>query len=147
MMDGDRPVVCPHRHAGNGTARGKIAMSVTERTPRASKILPIGRRKELEYYEFGAEDRDAHPLIFHYGLPGSGYVASLAHELAQQLGVRIIAPNRPGCGNSTFDPIRKLTDWPGVIIRLADALRIDRATVVGVSSGGAYACALGHRCP
>jgi pimeloyl-ACP methyl ester carboxylesterase len=122
-------------------------MTVSERTHLASKILLIGRRKELEYYEFGAEDSDAHPILYHYGLPGSGYEASLAHGVAKQLGVRIIAPNRPGCGNSTFDPNRKLTDWADIIIRLADALRVDRATVVGVSSGGAYACALGHLCP
>jgi pimeloyl-ACP methyl ester carboxylesterase len=122
-------------------------MTETERTHLASKILLIGRRKELEYYEFGAEDKDAHPILYHYGLPGSGYEASLAHEVAKQLGVRIIAPNRPGCGNSTFDPNRKLTDWPAVVIQLADALRLDRATVVGVSSGGAYACALGYQCP
>ena len=120
-----------------------IAMATSERSHLESKVLPIGRGKELEYYEFGAEDRDAHPIIFHYGLPGSGYMASLAHGVAKQLGVRIIAPNRPGCGRSTFDPNRKLTDWPGAIVRLADALGVDRATVVGVSSGGAYACSLG----
>jgi pimeloyl-ACP methyl ester carboxylesterase len=112
-----------------------------------SKLLPLGRRKELEYYEFGSQDRDAHPVLFQYGLPGSGCMASLAHGAAEQLGLRVIAPNRPGCGRSTFDPNRKLTDWAGVIVRLADALRIDRATVVGVSSGGAYACALGRLCP
>ncbi len=122
-------------------------MTATERTHLASKILPIGRRQVLEYYEFGAKDADAHPILYQYGLPGSAYEASLAHEVAKQFGVRIIAPNRPGCGNSTFDPNRKLTDWPGVIIRLADALAVDRATVVGVSSGGAYACALGQLCP
>ena len=122
-------------------------MSMSERAHLASKILPVGRGKELEYYEFGAEGRDAHPVIYHYGLPGSAYEASLAHGLAEQLGVRIIAPNRPGCGASTFDPSRKLTDWPGVILRLADALGVGRATVVGVSSGGAYACALGSLCP
>jgi pimeloyl-ACP methyl ester carboxylesterase len=122
-------------------------MLVTRQTHFASKLIPLGRRKELEYYEFGVEDRDAHPILFHYGLPGSGYLASLAHEVAQQLGVRIIAPNRPGTGRSTFDPNRKLTDWAGIITRLADALRIDRATVLGVSSGGTYACALGHLCP
>jgi pimeloyl-ACP methyl ester carboxylesterase len=115
--------------------------------PAASKLLRLGRRNELEYYEFGAADRDAHPVLFHYGLPGSGYLASLAHDIAKQLGIRIIAPNRPGTGRSTFDPNRKLTDWPAVITQLADALRIDRATVLGVSSGGAYACALGCLCP
>lgn len=122
-------------------------MSGTGRNQLESKTLAVGRRRELEYYEFGAEDRDAHPILFHYGLPGSGYVASVAHELAKELGVRIIAPNRPGCGGSTFDPNRKLTDWPGVVTRLADVLKVDRATVVGVSSGGAYACTLGQLCP
>jgi pimeloyl-ACP methyl ester carboxylesterase len=122
-------------------------MPMSERDRLASKTLPIGRRKELEYYEFGAEGRGARPVIFHYGLPGSAYEASLAHGLAEQLGVRVIAPNRPGCGGSTFDPGRRLTDWPGVVVRLADALGVDRATVVGVSSGGAYACALGRLCP
>src|SRR4029077_2241734 len=102
--------------------RREIAMTATERTHLASKILPIGRRQVLEYYEFGAEDSGAHAILYHYGLPGSGFEASLAHDVAKQLGVRIIAPNRPGCGNSTFDPNRKLTDWAGVIIRLADAL-------------------------
>jgi pimeloyl-ACP methyl ester carboxylesterase len=122
-------------------------MSIISHSHSVSKLITIGRRKELEYYEFGAEDRDAHPVLFHYGLPGSGYLASLAHPVARQLGVRLIAPNRPGTGRSTFDPNRKLTDWPGLMTRLADALRIDRATVIGVSSGGAYACALGHLCP
>ncbi len=122
-------------------------MFLTQQNHAGSRILPVGRRKELEYYEFGAEDRNAHPVLFHYGLPGSGYLASLAHGVARQLGVRILAPNRPGTGRSTFDPNRKLTDWPGLVTRLADALRIDRATVVGVSWGGAYACALGQLCP
>lgn len=122
-------------------------MSVTSPPPSGSKILPLGRRLELEYYEFGSEARDAHPVLFHYGLPGSGYLAALAHGVAKQLGMRIIAPNRPGTGSSTYDPTRKLTDWPRLITRLADVLRIDRATVIGVSSGGAYACAFACLCP
>jgi pimeloyl-ACP methyl ester carboxylesterase len=122
-------------------------MFATKHNHFASKLIPVGRRKELEYYEFGVQDRGAHAVLFHYGLPGSAYLASLAHGVAEQLGVRLIAPNRPGTGRSTFDPNRKLADWPAVITRLADALGIDRATVVGVSSGGAYACALGHQCP
>jgi len=122
-------------------------MFATSQTPSGSKVLPLGRRKELEYYEFGSPERDARPVLFHHGLPGSGYLASLAHGVAKRLGIRIIAPNRPGTGNSTFDPVRKLIDWPEVVIRLADALRIDRATAVGVSSGGAYACVLGALCP
>lgn len=106
MMDGDRLRAYPRPLAAQQQS-GKIAMSVTERTHPASKILSIGR-KELEYYEFGAEDSAAHPLLFHYGLPGSASMASLAHDVAKQLGVRVIAPNRPGCGRSTFDPNRKL---------------------------------------
>ncbi len=122
-------------------------MSATRRTCPGGKLIPVGRRKVLEYYEFGTLERSARPVLFHYGLPGSGYLASLADAVARQLGVRIISPNRPGFGDSTFDPNRRLSDWPAVVTRLLDELGIGRVTAVGVSSGGAYACALGRLCP
>lgn len=58
---------------------------------------------------------------------------------ARRHGVRVIAPDRPGCGLSDFQPGRRIRDWPNDVIELADALGIDRFAMVGVSGGGPYA--------
>lgn len=64
------------------------------------------------------------------------------------LGVRLIAPDRPGYGLSEFQHGRKLVDWPSDVMALADRLGIGRFSVLGISGGGPYAvvCAamLGH---
>jgi pimeloyl-ACP methyl ester carboxylesterase len=58
--------------------------------------------------------------------------------------IRLIAPDRPGYGLSTFQRGRRLLDWPDDLAQLADALCIDRFAVVGLSGGGPHtlACAL-----
>jgi pimeloyl-ACP methyl ester carboxylesterase len=57
--------------------------------------------------------------------------------------VRLIAPDRPGYGLSTFDPSRSYESWARDVGELADHLGLDRFAVVGHSSGGpnAAACA------
>jgi pimeloyl-ACP methyl ester carboxylesterase len=57
--------------------------------------------------------------------------------------LRIIAPDRPGYGNSDPKSCRTLLDWADDISELADALEIEKFAVVGVSGGGpgALACA------
>jgi pimeloyl-ACP methyl ester carboxylesterase len=53
--------------------------------------------------------------------------------------VRLISPDRPGIGLSTYQPGRRLTDWPGDVERLSEALGIGRFAVMGWSAGGPYA--------
>jgi pimeloyl-ACP methyl ester carboxylesterase len=53
--------------------------------------------------------------------------------------VRVIAPDRPGCGGSDPKPGRSLLDWPADVRALADSLRIERFSVAGISGGGPYA--------
>jgi pimeloyl-ACP methyl ester carboxylesterase len=103
--------------------------------------MPDGR--ELAYEEYG-DPGGAPVLSFHGGL-SSRLDAAPAHEAAQAMGVRLISPDRPGIGRSSFQPGRRLLDWPADVAALTDALGIDRFAVMGWSSGGPYAAVCGAR--
>ena len=68
-----------------------------------------------------------------------------AHQAALDLGVRLLSPDRPGIGLSTFQPGRRLLDWPADVAAMTDALGIDRFAVMGWSCGGPYAAVCGAR--
>jgi pimeloyl-ACP methyl ester carboxylesterase len=70
-----------------------------------------------------------------------------AADAARRLGVRLIAPDRPGVGASDRLPGRTLLDWPGDVRELADALEIDRFAVLGWSLGGPFAAACAFALP
>jgi pimeloyl-ACP methyl ester carboxylesterase len=106
-----------------------------------SVTLPDGR--ELAYEEYG-DPAGAPVLSFHGGL-SSRLDAAPAHQAALDLGVRLLSPDRPGIGRSTFQPGRRLLDWPADVAALTDALGIDRFAVMGWSCGGPYAAVCGAR--
>ena len=62
-------------------------------------------------------------------------------SIASALNLRLLAVERPGIGLSDPKPNRTLLDWPDDIGELADALKVDRFSVVGVSEGGPHAAA------
>ena len=68
-------------------------------------------------------------------------MARFAGPKARELGVRLIAPERPGYGLSDLQLQRRLVDWPEDVAELADFLNLERFAVVGVSGGGPYAVA------
>jgi pimeloyl-ACP methyl ester carboxylesterase len=100
-----------------------------------SVTLPDGR--ELAYEEYG--DPDGTPVLSFHGGLSSRLDAAPAHEAAVSLGIRLISPDRPGMGRSTYQPDRQLVDWPADVTCLADTLGLDRFAVMGWSAGGAYA--------
>jgi pimeloyl-ACP methyl ester carboxylesterase len=63
------------------------------------------------------------------------------------VGVRYIAPCRPGVGGSDPQPGRTILDYPQDVRALADALELERFDVIGVSAGGPYALAVAHELP
>lgn len=101
--------------------------------------LPDGRR--LAYAEYG--EKQGMPLFLLHGLPGSRLSWGLLPGNPFPDGLRIIAPDRPGYGQSDPKPGRTLLDWSNDIEVLADTLDIQKFAVVGVSGGGpgALACA------
>jgi pimeloyl-ACP methyl ester carboxylesterase len=57
------------------------------------------------------------------------------------MGIRLIAPDRPGMGYSDFKPERKLLDWPDDVCFLADSIGLEMFSVLGYSGGGPHALA------
>ena len=99
--------------------------------------LPDGR--ELAWDEHGAPD--GAPVFHFHGWPGSRVQGARYSATAARLGVRLISPDRPGYGRSTFQPRRAIRDWPADMAQLADALGLARFGVLGVSGGGPFALA------
>jgi pimeloyl-ACP methyl ester carboxylesterase len=64
--------------------------------------------------------------------------------MALRRGWRILSIDRPGFGLSTFQPGRRITDWPADVHAFAKHVDLPRFAVVGGSGGGPYAlaCAL-----
>jgi pimeloyl-ACP methyl ester carboxylesterase len=113
--------------------------------PRNENVILLRDRRRLAYAEYG--DTQGRPVLFFHGFPGSRLEASMTDAVARQRGLRMIAPDRPGFGLSDFQPHRRITDWPGDMTQLADALGIERFAVAGISGGGPYALACAEAIP
>ena len=88
---------------------------------------------------------DGTPVIYCHGAIGTPVTATVDLELiTRELGVRYIAPSRPGVGGSDPLPGRTLKDFAADAAQLADRLELERFAVAGVSAGGPYALALAH---
>ncbi len=101
--------------------------------------LPDGRR--MAYSDYGDP---AGPVVLEcVGTPQSRLPFAQQVALAEQLGYRMLMPDRPGFGGSDPQPGRTLEDWPADAAALMDDLGVDRFAVSGGSGGGPYAVACG----
>ena len=89
-----------------------------------------------------AGDPAGSPVLYLHGSPSSRLEVGLPgiRETAEDLGLRVVAPDRPGMGFSTFRRY-SIADYPWLVRSFADALGLGRFAVIGVSGGGKYACA------
>lgn len=90
--------------------------------------------------------RDGAPLFYFHGLPGCRSEPELFADptMMTELGIRMIALERPGYGASHPRPGRTVRDWASDVAAAADHLGVERFAVVGYSGGGAYALACAH---
>lgn len=104
--------------------------------------LPDGR--ELAYAEYG--EPAGTPVFFFHGAPGSRFFRP-PDEVTRRMGVRLICVDRPGYGGSTFQPHRRILDWPKDVVSLADALGIGTFAVAGHSAGSPHTLACAYSLP
>lgn len=110
-----------------------------------TKVFQLVDGRDLAWIEVG--DPEGTAVFAFHGAPGVGMEFSIYHATAAECGVRLIAPDRPGYGHSTYQPRRRLSDWPTDVSQLADYLRIDQFGVIGHSCGGPHALACARFIP
>ncbi len=80
--------------------------------------------------------RDLKQVLFYsHGFPASRLEALIAHERARELGLTIVAIDRPGFGGSDWYRERRLEDWARDVALVADHLGVQRFGILGVSGG------------
>ncbi|HUI48515.1 MAG TPA: alpha/beta hydrolase [Acidimicrobiia bacterium] len=100
------------------------------------------------YYEYG--DPGGVPVIALHGTPACGAGYAWADAPARARGVRFLAPDRPGVGDSDRWPSGRgalVRDYAPYVVAFADALELSRFALIGYSGGGPYALAAAHARP
>jgi pimeloyl-ACP methyl ester carboxylesterase len=101
--------------------------------------------RQVAYAEYG--DPDGVPVVFFHGTPGSRYLGALFEDHAREVGVRLLAPDRPGYGNSTRRAEWQTNDGAEqvdvtAVVAVLDDAGVDSAGVVAFSGGARPALAL-----
>lgn len=86
----------------------------------ATHTLPDGRK--LGYAQYGV--LTGKPIFYMHGLPGSRMEAAIFDDTAKEVGARIIAVERPGCGLSDPYPGWILKGFPRDVESLARSLGV-----------------------
>jgi pimeloyl-ACP methyl ester carboxylesterase len=86
-------------------------------------------------------------MFYYHGWPSSRLQGRILHHLARERGLRVLALDRPGMGQSTHVPKRTLDAWPLLIAAFADSHGISRFAQLGVSGGGPYVLACAAHMP
>ena len=93
--------------------------------------------RQLGFAEYG--DPVGHPVLGFHGVPGTRFMFRPTAVAAKRLGLRIIAPDRPGYGLSEPKPGRQLADWLDDAAALVRHPNLETFSLVGISGGAPFA--------
>lgn len=114
--------------------------------PRVEGTVTLSDGRRIGFAEYGPPT--GRPVLWFHGTPGARrQVPPTARAAADQLGVRIVALERPGIGVSSPHAYDTILDWADDVEQCIDQLGIDRFGIVGLSGGGPYALACAFRMP
>ncbi len=103
------------------------------------KTIILSDGRILGYAEYG--DSLGYPVFYFHGGQESRLSSLFMDSTAKILNIRIISPDRPGIGLSTFQADRIFLDWGDDIFQLADSLKISRYSIFGLSGGAPHVLA------
>ncbi|MEZ4455026.1 MAG: alpha/beta hydrolase [Gemmatimonadales bacterium] len=114
---------------------------------RGNKTVVLQDGRLLGYDECGAAD--GVPVILFPDVLSSrlGLAGAEQDEVAERLGVRLIAVDRPGIGASTLRAGRSILDWPVDLVGFAEQLGLGRFNLIGIGSATPYVAACAIRIP
>jgi pimeloyl-ACP methyl ester carboxylesterase len=87
------------------------------------------------------------PLVFHHGTPGASTPSRVVERAMHAHGLRVVTTSRPGYGDSSPHPGRRVVDVAADIQAVLDGIGASRCLVAGWSGGGPHALACGARLP
>ncbi|KAJ8603876.1 hypothetical protein MRB53_042051 [Persea americana] len=122
----------------------KAASTTIAKVNRDSQTLQH-KGRVLGFAEYGPAS--GYPVFFFHGFPGSRIEGGGGEKEATARNIRLICPERPGYGLSSYQSSRQIIDWPEDVTALADHLRLDKFAVIGGSGGGPYALACAQKIP
>ncbi len=107
-----------------------------------SRTMRLEDGRTLSWAEIGAMS-GPEVLVANHGTGSSRLEMAIYDELLATRGLRVVAPDRPGYGESSgFGRARCVSDWATDVEQLVDALGIDAFAVSGYSGGGPHALAI-----
>jgi pimeloyl-ACP methyl ester carboxylesterase len=98
---------------------------------------PDGRQLSTQIYG----DPDGKPVFLLHGTPGSRIGPHPRGTVLHRLGVRLIAFDRPGYGDSDRFEGRRVADAAADVLAIADAFDLEKFAIMGRSGGGPHALA------
>jgi pimeloyl-ACP methyl ester carboxylesterase len=116
-----------------------MATTVTTGHLPPARILVLASGRRIGCAEYG--DPAGLPVIALHGTPGSRLMFALSDGAARDRGLRLIAPDRPGYGLSDHRICQSLAQSAEDVVAVADAYRLNRFAIIGVSGGCPFAVA------
>jgi pimeloyl-ACP methyl ester carboxylesterase len=110
-----------------------------------NQTLLLNDGRVLGFAQYGSAE--GRPIFYFTGGNSSRIEGRWFDQAAQQRNVKLLVPDRPGFGLSSFQPNRRFLDWPDDIAQLADSLHIDKFAVFGLSGGSPHVAAVAHKIP
>nr|OQO26701.1 hypothetical protein B0A51_06668 [Rachicladosporium sp. CCFEE 5018] len=121
----------------------KACLKIIHR-PASHQTLSLPDGRSLGYATYGAESG---PTIFYLHGLSDCRLTGAWHDAGVELGVRIVAVDRPGIGLSDQHVGRTVLDHANDVRLLARHLKAATYSVMGVSGGGIYALGCAHALP
>lgn len=103
-------------------------------------VLKDSRR--LCYSEYGS--LNGYPIIYCHGSQSSRFEMHYDESFAVDINIRIITVDRPGHGESDFNPNGSVLSFTNDIDQLTRILGITEFSVVGMSAGAPFAMGIAH---
>lgn len=106
---------------------------------RPLRLVPLPDGRTLAVDDIG--DPEGVPVVYLHGTPDSRLARHPDDTIAARAGIRLLAVDRPGAGDSSPHAQASLRDLGADLAVVLDTLHVERAALLGWSAGGLFALA------
>lgn len=118
---------------------GIIFINNYAQSMQTDNTIKLSDGRVLGYAEYG--DSLGYPIFYFHGGQESRLSSKFMDSTAKKMNIRIISPDRPGVGISSFQENRQFLHWGKDIAELAVSLDLSKYSVFGLSGGAPHVLA------